>query len=129
MPRPVHFEIHADDLDRGQAFYEQLFGWTFQTFGDGAYRLITTGSDSQPGINGGMLRRMGEADHAALNPVISYMCTIDVDDVDAYRAKALALGGSEALPKMAIPGTGWLVYVKDTEGNIFGMMQNDPEAA
>jgi predicted enzyme related to lactoylglutathione lyase len=23
---------------------------------------------------------------------------------------------------------GWLVYCKDTEGNIFGMMQNDPNA-
>ncbi|HYD45349.1 MAG TPA: VOC family protein [Phenylobacterium sp.] len=129
MPRPVHFEIHADDLDRGQTFYEQLFGWTFQTFGDGSYRLVTTGPDSQPGINGGMLRRMGGVDHAAPNPVISHMCTIDVGDVDAYHAKALSLGGGEALPKMAIPGVGWLVYVKDTEGNIFGMMQNDPKAA
>ena len=30
-----------------------------------------------------------------------------------------------ALPKMAIPGVGWLVYVKDCEGDILGMMQND----
>jgi predicted enzyme related to lactoylglutathione lyase len=29
---------------------------------------------------------------------------------------------------MAIPGVGWLCYFKDTEGNIFGMMQNDPAA-
>jgi predicted enzyme related to lactoylglutathione lyase len=30
---------------------------------------------------------------------------------------------------MPIPGMGWLAYVKDTEGNIFGMMQSDPAAA
>jgi hypothetical protein len=30
---------------------------------------------------------------------------------------------------MAITGVGWLAYAKDTEGNIFGMMQNDPAAA
>jgi predicted enzyme related to lactoylglutathione lyase len=41
---------------------------------------------------------------------------------------ALDNGAQIALPKMAIPGVGWLVYCKDTEGNIFGMMQNDPSA-
>jgi predicted enzyme related to lactoylglutathione lyase len=30
---------------------------------------------------------------------------------------------------MAIPGVGWLAYCKDTEGNIFGMMQSDKNAA
>ena len=43
-------------------------------------------------------------------------------------AKAEASGGSIAVPKMPIPGMGWLAYCKDTEGNIFGMMQEDPEA-
>jgi predicted enzyme related to lactoylglutathione lyase len=33
-----------------------------------------------------------------------------------------------ALPKMPIPGMGWLAYCKDSEGNIFGMMQADPSA-
>jgi predicted enzyme related to lactoylglutathione lyase len=29
---------------------------------------------------------------------------------------------------MPIPGVGWLAYCKDTEGNIFGLMQADPKA-
>jgi hypothetical protein len=29
---------------------------------------------------------------------------------------------------MAVAGVGWLAYSKDTEGNVFGMMQADPEA-
>ena len=33
-----------------------------------------------------------------------------------------------ALPKMPIPGVGWLAYLKDTEGNVFGLMQSDPSA-
>ena len=33
-----------------------------------------------------------------------------------------------AVPKMPIPGVGWLAYVKDSEGNILGMMQSDPAA-
>jgi predicted enzyme related to lactoylglutathione lyase len=34
-------------------------------------------------------------------------------------------GGSIALDKMQVPGVGWLVYAKDLEGNIFGMLQPD----
>ena len=37
-------------------------------------------------------------------------------------------GATVAVPKMPVPGVGWLAYIKDTEGNIFGMMQNDPQA-
>lgn len=34
MPRPVHFEIHADDTDRAIAFYTALFGWEFKRWAD-----------------------------------------------------------------------------------------------
>jgi len=29
---------------------------------------------------------------------------------------------------MAVPTVGWLVYCKDTEGNLFGMIQMDANA-
>ena len=126
MSRPVHFEIHAADMDRAQLFYETMFGWTFQSWGDD-YRVISTGDDG-PGINGGMVRRRGDPPTGG-EPVNAWMCTVDVENVDASVAQAEENGGSIALPKMAIPGVGWLAYVKDTEGNIFGLMQNDPTAA
>ena len=37
-------------------------------------------------------------------------------------------GGQIALPKMPIPGVGWLAYGKDTEGNLVGVMHSDPTA-
>jgi predicted enzyme related to lactoylglutathione lyase len=37
-------------------------------------------------------------------------------------------GGALALPKMAVPGVGWFAQAKDTEGNIFGLMQMDSSA-
>jgi predicted enzyme related to lactoylglutathione lyase len=89
------------------------------------YWMVITGPDDQPGINGGLMRRQGEIDGQA---VIAYVCVVDVADVDASLQTALDNGAQLALPKMAVPGVGWLVYCKDTEGNIFGMMQNDPEA-
>jgi predicted enzyme related to lactoylglutathione lyase len=63
---------------------------------------------------------------AAVN---AFVCTVDVADLDAMVARLVEAGGTVALPKMPIPTVGWLAYGKDTEGNIFGMMQMDPKAA
>jgi len=126
MPRVVHFEIHTGDPERAIKFYNSLFDWTFQKWeGPMEYWMVMTGPAEQPGINGGMLRRQGEIDGQA---VIAYVCTVDVADIDASTNTAVANGGQVVLPKMAIPGVGWLVYCKDTEGNIFGMMQGDANA-
>lgn len=125
MPRVVHFEIHAENPERAIAFYRELFDWRFDRWGEQDYWLVTTGPDAQPGINGGLLPRRGAIDGQA---VIAYVCTVDVPAVDEFVERALALGGQLALAKMPIPGVGWLAYVKDTEGNLFGMMQNDPNA-
>jgi predicted enzyme related to lactoylglutathione lyase len=128
MPRVIHFEIHAGDPERAIKFYQTLFGWTFQKWeGPTPYWLVTTGPDNQLGINGGLLLRQGPA---PLNnqAVISYVCTIDVESLEASIGSVEANGGGIALPKMPVPGIGWLAYCKDTEGNIFGMMQSDPNA-
>ena len=54
---------------------------------------------------------------------------MDVPSVDDYVDRVVGAGGIVALPKMAVPGVGWLAYCKDTEGNIFGFMQSDETAA
>jgi hypothetical protein len=43
-------------------------------------------------------------------------------------ATVKASGGTIALEKMPVPGVGWLAYAKDTEGNIFGVLQPDQTA-
>ena len=128
MPRPVHFEIHAADPQRAIAFYSSLFGWEFQQWpGPMEYWVVKTGPDNQPGINGGLIRRQGgePLDMAAVN---AYVCTIAVANIDESIKQAQTAKATPAVPKMAVPGVGWLCYFKDTEGNIFGMMQNDPAA-
>ena len=91
------------------------------------YWMITTGPDSEPGINGGLLQRPcpAPADGAAVN---AFVCTAIVEVLDPLLARAPELGGQLVVPKMPVPGIGWLAYVKDTEGNILGLMQNDPSA-
>lgn len=121
MPRVVHFEIHADDTDRASKFYSDVFDWKFQKWdGPEDYWLVQTGEQDQPGINGGMMKRR--------SPEGSVYNTIDVPDVDAFIKKIESAGGNIVVPKMAVPGVGWLAYFKDTEGNIFGMMQADESA-
>lgn len=126
MPRITHFEIHANDPARAAEFYSEIFGWKLTKWeGPQEYWMITTGDPREPGINGGLMKRHPGTEGTA---VIAYVCSMDVDDLDAYVAKVIAKGGTTATPKMAIPGMGWLQYCKDPEGNIFGMMQVDKEA-
>jgi predicted enzyme related to lactoylglutathione lyase len=83
------------------------------------YWMITTGPDNQPGINGGLMPRSPEA--AAAN-------TIGVKSLDASIASVEKNGGTIVVPRMPIPGIGWLAYFTDPEGNLFGMMEPDTGA-
>ena len=83
-----------------------------------------TGEVGAPGINGGLLPRRGPRpdDGASVN---AFVCTVDVEDLDQSLARLKELKGTVAVPRMPIPGVGWLAYAKDPDGNIFGMMQTD----
>lgn len=126
MHRVVHFEIHAGNAERAIAFYEKVFGWKFQKMnGPVDYWMINTGSDDSAGINGGLVPRRGEIDGQA---VIAYVCTIDVASVDDTIKLVQSSGAEVVVPKFPILSVGWRVYCKDTEGNIFGIMESDPQA-
>lgn len=119
MNRPMHFEIPAENPERAMAFYTKLFGWSFHKWeGPWPYWVIATGEGK--GIDGGLMARRDPA-----QPCVN---TMDVADLDESLKTAEAAGGLCVVPKMPVPGVGWLAYCKDTEGHIFGLMQNDPTA-
>lgn len=127
MGRVVHFEIQASEPERLIPFYEKLFGWQFCKWGGPMpYWLIKTGEPGSPGIDGGLLPRQGPVPVEAAS-VNCYVCTVEVANLD-HSLASLPSGGVTCVPKMAIPGVGWLAYAKDPDGNIFGLMQNDPAA-
>lgn len=127
MSRLTWFEIHAAEPARAMRFYGGLLGWTFESFGDD-YWLIHTGDPSAPGIDGGLMPRRGPppADGA---PVNAYTCVVNVPDVDIALVRAAQFGGAVVTSKFAVPSVGWLAYVRDTEGNVFGVMTMDERAA
>jgi uncharacterized protein len=124
MPgRVVHFEIHAADPDRAERFYKRVFDWEIRRW-EGApvdYRLITTGSDDQPGINGAIVARNGRLDGKA---VTAFVCTVDVEDLAAVEEAVPAAGGEQVVDRQELENVGSFAYFKDTEGNIFGAMQS-----
>ena len=58
----------------------------------------------------------------------SVVCTISTEDSDVATAKAVAAGATVVVPKQAAPGTGWLTYLADPAGIVFGLMQYDGSA-
>ncbi len=121
MARVVHFEIPADDPQRASTFYKAVFGWDTQKWdGPMDYWMMMTGDQEAPGINGGLVKKTDG------NPIV--VNTIDVEDLDATISKIEANGGSITVPKMPVPGVGWMAYFKDTEGNLHGIMQSDASA-
>ena len=128
MGRLVHFEVHAEDPERAAGFYARVLGWEARRWeGPADYWLLTTGPEGEAGINGAIALRRGAApiEGEAVN---AFVCTAAVDDLDDAVEEAVAAGGELALPRMAVPGVGWLAYVKDTEGNILGLMEQDASA-
>ena len=120
MPRVIHFQIPADQPERAIKFYEAVFGWKSEKWdGPTDYWMVTTGQDSEPGINGAIAPR----DQGS---VMSN--TIGVASADEYSRKVQAAGGKVLMPTMAIPGMGWYAVCADSEGNVFGLMQPDPAA-
>ena len=128
MGRPVHFEIQASEPQALIEFYGKMFDWSFSKWEGGEYWLVGTGEVGAPGINGGLLPRRGPRpeEGAAVN---AFVCTVDVADLDKSLTLLKELKGTVAVPRMPVPGVGWLAYAKDPDGNIFGMMQNDASAS
>jgi predicted enzyme related to lactoylglutathione lyase len=123
MGRVIHFEIHAEDTDRAEAFYTGLFGWTAERYGGPVdYRVLTTGPDGSLGINGAILARQGDGPGES-EPVNAFVCTIEVDAIEETERAVPEAGGQQVVERMEVPGVGQLSYFKDTEGNIFGALE------
>ena len=120
MPRIVHFEIPAENPERAVKFYRKVFNWKIEKWqGPFNYWLVTTGEDKEPGINGAIMEK---------NTFRTTVNTVEVVSVDEFMKKITEAGGRVVMPKGAVPGQGYVAYVADTEGNVFGIFQNDPSA-
>jgi predicted enzyme related to lactoylglutathione lyase len=121
VSRVVYFELHAPDPAAAMRFYEQNFGWTFTpSHGQEEYWIITTGPAGERGINGG-LKKSHDGQPRTVN-------TVQVEDIDAAARDIERTGGRVVGPKFPVTGVGWVAYISDPGGNIFGIYAADPNA-
>lgn len=129
MNRIIHFDIHADDPARAAKFYTDVFGWEIKKWEGGGmemdYWMVMTGSPNEPGIDGGLAKRI---ELLAGTGVRAFICTVGVTSVDECEEKIKKAGGEIVMKKMPIMGVGWMIQAKDTEGNYFGVIQDDKSA-
>jgi predicted enzyme related to lactoylglutathione lyase len=119
MPQLRHFAINADDVGRAKAFYERAFGWTFTPWGPpGFYQTRDAGLGLMGALQG--RRTIG----GQVMPDIEL--TFGVDDLAGVCARIEAGGGSLVMAPFHIETVGRLVFFRDSEGNIAGVMQYDP---
>jgi predicted enzyme related to lactoylglutathione lyase len=121
MGRYIHFEHFVDDPEKALAFYSDVFGWDGQQWGQMTYWTITTGPEGQPGINGGISNGPAPGGQKVVN-------TIGVDDMDDAILRAEGAGATVVVGKQAIPGVGWMAYLTDPTGVVFGVYMDDPSA-
>jgi predicted enzyme related to lactoylglutathione lyase len=113
----VHLEIPAGDTAKAREFWGSLFGWEWQTMEGPTEYHMTRFSET----TGGAIYAPDPPDKRGARVYF------DVDDINAANARVNELGG-EAGEGMPVPGMGWFSICTDTEGNEFGLWQNDPEA-
>jgi uncharacterized protein len=119
MNRFTHFELVTDDFEKTAAFYRNVFGWQIQKWeGPVDYWMVSSGDESTPGINGGLMKAGG--------PFSGTVNTVEVADIDDAIAKVKANGGTMIFEKDVIPGVGYLAYFRDNAGVVVGLHQSDP---
>jgi uncharacterized protein len=119
----AHFAINADDVDATKAFYETVFGWTFEPWGPPGFFHIDTGTGAPPR---GALQQRREL--VPGEKTVGFECTVAVPDVDAVTKAAVAAGGRVVMARSTITGVGDLVFVADPSGNVVGAMRYDEPA-
>ncbi|MEX2253114.1 MAG: VOC family protein [Thermoleophilaceae bacterium] len=108
------FELGTNDPERARAFYEGLFGWTFEPGPSGEGFVIET-----PNIPGGI-----HGGDAGASPYVFFA----VDDIDAAVERVRELGGE--IEDMDVDGGeeaaarfGRFKFCKDDQGSPFGLHQ------
>lgn len=114
---PAWFEIPTHDLDRAQAFYENVLGVQLkrQNFGGGEMAVFQGGGKPN---SGGALVRMEQCE-PSLHGSTVYLSLVDIRPALERIAKQ---GGDVFVPRTELPdGIGYFAQFGDCEGNRVGL--------
>jgi len=121
MPTINHFEIPADDINRAQKFYKDIFGWSMRKTSNPEnpekdyWHFDTQDDDGHKGLSGGMMNRQ-----APEHTVTNY---ITVSSIEQYQSKIEQHGVKIMIKKTEIPNMGYFAIFTDSENNMFGLFE------
>jgi hypothetical protein len=118
----THFAIHADDIERAKKFYDGVFEWGFNSYGQDDFLQIKADKSE----NGELIGALQSRKYSPIpEKVIGLECTIGVENIDEIIEKVKSNGGQVVMPKTSIPYVGYIAKILDTEGNLICGMQYD----
>jgi len=121
----THFAVHVDNIERAKKFYDGVFDWGFNSFGQGDFLQIKADKSETGELIGALQSRNYSP---VPEKVIGLECTIGVENIDETIEKVINHGGQVLLSKTAIPYVGYIAKFRDTEGNLICGMQYDNSA-
>lgn len=121
----THFAIHIDDMERAKKFYDEVFEWGFNSYGQDDFLQIKADKTEHGELIGALQSRKYSP---VPEKIIGLECSISVENIDAIIEKVKGNGGQVVMPKTAIPYVGYIAKFLDTEGNLICAMQYDNSA-
>jgi len=121
----THFAIHIDDMERAKKFYDGVFEWGFNSYGQDDFLQIKADKTE----NGELIGALQSRKYSPLpENIIGLECTISVENIDEIIEKVKGNGGRVVMPRTAIPFVGYIAKFLDTEGNLICAIQYDNSA-
>jgi uncharacterized protein len=113
-----HIDVGSGDRDRAKRFYGEVFGWSFEDYGeDMAYVGVKTSENGIESGIGGLAEATGVGP-AAPNGIVPYILAPDIDATLAAVEKA---GGAIVVPRTDVFGLGEFAQFRDPDGNLIGL--------
>lgn len=115
------FEVPASDIQKAKAFYERVFDWKVELWGDDGAMACTTPMDNDynpvelGGINGGFYKRKSKDDHPSI--------VVQTASIDKTLKAIEEAGGKVVTPKHAVGEWGFMADFGDLEGNVLGLWE------
>jgi predicted enzyme related to lactoylglutathione lyase len=101
-----YIELPASNFDAVQAFYQSVFAWTFEAYGD-EYRAFSDGR-----LDGGFYR----SSHVSSTERGAALLIFYADDLEALEQAVISAGGIIVKPIFSFPG-GRRFHFTDPHGN------------
>jgi uncharacterized protein len=117
----VFFEIPATNFKQAKEFYEKVFDWKVDLWGEEGAMAFTTAVDkdqnpTEPGgINGGFYKRKSNHDQPSFG--------VETSSIDTTLTAIEKAGGKVITPKHSIGEWGFMADFADPEGNVMTLWE------